>query len=515
MYIVKIKNGSTETEIHNENIKLSSGQIVKGINTIDSFSFSVLPNNPAFNNLNDFQTFVTVYNTIKEKYEFYGRVLYSTIQMSDKGLLKREVTCESYFGFLCDSVQTYVEEKNWTVEELFTHIITTHNKMIEYDKHFKVGEIRVTAPRNNVYIGIQRENTWETLTKKLIEKLGGEIRFRVEEDGIYIDYLKKIGTEKTTAIAISKNMKSITKENDPSSFVTRLIPLGAKLNNDTEERLTIASIINGVSYGNIYIDDTEAIRKYGIHAAYKEFDDITTVEELKTAGENWLKENNKVLIKYSITALDLSLIGLDVDDFEIFNSYPIKNSLLGIDDVARISKQTIDICDETKKSFEIGDSFKTLTELQREQMKSLSKYATISSLQQYATKKELSETNGSINIIAGNYVTQSALTTVDDKCMLLNAKYDILSKYTRKIETIEKGTGIAGNTAETNGYLCSFMVAFSPLGVVEEPRVTEHSGFNANPTIEYTNNYVTVIGYSDTAGGTCSATVACLLAPLD
>lgn len=388
MYIVKIKNGADTVEIHNENIKLSSGQIVKGINTIDSFSFSASPNNLAFAGLEDFQTLVTVYNTAKRKYEYYGRVLCSSISMSDNGLLKREATCESYFGFLCDSVQTYVAEKNWTVNGLLTHIINTHNSLVEDYKQFKIGEITVTDPNDNVYIGIQRENTWETISKKLIEKLGGEIRFRVEDDGIYIDYLEQIGEEKETEIALSRNMKSITKENDPSSFVTRLIPLGAKLSNDSEERLTIASANNGV----IYIDDTEAIKKYGIHTRYVEFDDITTASGLLTAGRNWLTENNKVLIKYSITALDLSLIGLDIDDFEVYNSHPIKNALLGIDDIARITKQTIDICDETKKSFEIGDSFKTLSELQRDKSTSI-----------------INKVNADIAVIIRDYVTNEKL----------------------------------------------------------------------------------------------------------
>lgn len=369
MYIVSITNGSVTTEIHNEHHKLLSGSVVKGINTIDSFSFSVLPDNPAFGRLNDFTTLVSVYNTRKQRYEFQGRVLCTSPQMDSKGLITQEATCENFFGFLCDSQQPYVIEQNWGVRGLLGKLIREHNAQVESYKQFTLGTVDVSAPNDNLYEGIQRENTWDAIKKKLIDKLGGELRFRVVEGVTYIDYLKRLGSDLNTEIALSRNMKSIVKEKDPSAFITRLIPLGAKKRENSEERYDITEV-NG---GKNYIDDTEAIDEYGIHVGYVEFDDVKEPSNILAKGRAWLEENNKVAIKYSITALDLSLINLDVDDFDVYNTHPIKNALLGIDDRARIIKKTIDVCDESKTSIEIGDSFKTLSELQREQMVSLNK----------------------------------------------------------------------------------------------------------------------------------------------
>ena len=389
MYIVSMKNGTTTTEIQNEHHKLFSGNVVKGINTIDSFTFSILPDNPAFGDLKDFTTLISVYNLARRRYEFYGRVLYTSPQMSDKGLLTQEAICESYLGFMCDSQQEYVEEKNWTVRGLLKHILDQHNAQVEEYKRFQIGQLGVTDPNDNIYIGIQRENTWETITKKLIDTLGGEIRFRVEGSVNYLDYVESIGETKETAIALSKNMKSIVKEKNPSSFITRLIPLGAKLGDDSEERLSIV----GVNNGKNYIEDAQAVAEYGIHVGYVELDDVTDATNLLNKGREWLENNNKVSIKYSITALDLSLIGLDVDDFDVGNTYPLKNSLLGIDDTGRVNKKNIDVCDETKTSFEIGESFKTLSELQREQMASVGKLNTdvAEIIRNYATNQKLAE----------------------------------------------------------------------------------------------------------------------------
>lgn len=422
MYITTIYNNGIPTEIHGEEQKLSSGNVVKGINTIDAFSFSIFPSNSGFYRLNEFTTLVDVFNTRKNRYEFQGRVLYSSPAMSESGLIAKAVTCESYLGFLCDSQQIYVDPKNWTVIELFTHIVDVHNSQVEDYKHFAVGEVTVTDPNDNLYLGIQRKNTWETLKEKLITNLGGEIRFRVVDGVIYLDYLEKIGETKATPIALSRNMKSITKEKDPSAYVTRLIPLGCKLTKEeittdengnettetvkTEERLDISSVNDGKNY----IDDEQAIAQYGLHIAYQEWDDVTEPQILKTKGENWLINNNKLKIKYAITALDLSLLGLDIDDFEVHNSHPIENSLLGIDDIARINKKNIDICEEVKSTIEVGENFKTLSDIQVENAGKIeSATATIKKIESdYVTNERLYSETKQLNSL----IKQSADTVM-------------------------------------------------------------------------------------------------------
>lgn len=395
MYIVNLINPYETIEIHGEKEKLQSGSVVQGINAIDSFTFTMLPSNAGFDKIQDSQSLITVYNTNTKEYEFHGRPLYSSSSMEDDGSLTKEVICESYFGFFCDSQQTYVAEKNWTVMGLLEHIINLHNSQVESYKHFTIGEVTVADSNDNVYIGIQRENTWKTIEEKLIGTLGGEIRFRVEDGVNYLDYLTEIGTTSETEIALSKNMKSITKESDPTSFISRLIPYGCKLQVDgeeTEERLDITSVNNGVNY----LEDTQALERYGIKYGIVEFDDVTDASNLMTKGQEYLALNNKVQVKYMINALDLSLIGLDIDTFHVHNYHPITNGLLNIYDTARIIKKKIDICEEVKSSFDIGDNFKTLTDLDIEMARVLA-----------------SQTSNTKNIVSQsltNYVKNSQLT---------------------------------------------------------------------------------------------------------
>lgn len=368
MFIVTIENNGIETEIHGYQERLSSGKVVKGINAIDSFSFTILPYNAGFNLLHDFTTLVKVYNTNRDRYEFYGRVLYSDTSMDENGLITKEVTCESYFGFLCDSQQSVVGTKNWTVRGLLQHIVDKHNSQVEDYKRFTIGEVTVTDPNDNLYLGIQYANTWNAIKEKLINKLGGEIRFRVEEDALYIDYLTEIGKVSETEIAVSKNMKSIKQEKDPSSYITRLIPLGMKMG-ENDERMEITSVNNGKNY----IDDEDAIAMYGIHVGYVEWDDVTEESNLLRKGQAWLQENNKLLVKYSITALDLSLLDLDIDDFDVGNYHPLKNHLIGVDDVARIVKKNIDICEEVRSTIEVGDNLQSMSDIQISQAQETAK----------------------------------------------------------------------------------------------------------------------------------------------
>jgi len=422
MYIVKLKNDAIETEIHGVKEKLNSGSVVKGINTIDSFSFSVNPFNVGFNAIHDFLTLVSVYNTNKNRYEFQGRVIYSSSSMDESGLLSKEAVCESYLGFLCDSQQKYVATQNWTVDGFLEYILSVHNSQVEEYKQFTIGEVTVTDPNNNLYVGIQREDSWKTIKTKLIDKLGGEITFRVVDGVNYLDYVEKRGATLSTEIALSKNMKAITREDNPIDYVSRVIPLGAKLTdsegNPSEERLDITSVNGGVEY----IESEEALQAYGKRYATVLFDDVTVASNLLAKGKAWIAENNRVQIKYSISALDLSLLGLDINDFDVCNYHPIKNELLGINDVARIIKKTVNVVDEKASTFEVGDNFKTLSDLQLERDEALaSAVTTIQNSQSDLKALVSSEVEASASELKEIVIEQNTTMTNDFEQILFNA----------------------------------------------------------------------------------------------
>lgn len=361
MYEVKLINDDKEVIINAVNTSRDSpritGSIKRGINTINSFEFEILPNNPGYNCIVPKKSQIEVFNTKKNKYEFRGRVLLPSPSMDSNGVFYTSVVCESELGYLHDSFQRYGEYHNISVRDFLSLMIDKHNSEVEEYKQFILGEVTVEDNNDSLYRYLDYDSTFNMIQDKLINRLGGELRVRYENGKRYLDYVKEIGEEKNTEIRLSKNLVSIDLEKDPTQIITKLIPLGAKLN-DTEERLTIKE----VNDNRDYILDEDAIEVYGINEGVITFDDVTTAINLLEKGKAYLNQNNRIQNKFKIKALDLSLIGLDFTDFEEGNSYRIINPVMGIDEVARIKELTINIANPEESDFTIGDKFYDIKE---------------------------------------------------------------------------------------------------------------------------------------------------------
>ena len=88
MYKVTLINDGLETVIHHpdfNDLKLQRGIIRQGINVADSFTFTILPNNPGYNLIRPLRTLVRVENMLTGKTEFDGRILMPTESMSESG----------------------------------------------------------------------------------------------------------------------------------------------------------------------------------------------------------------------------------------------------------------------------------------------------------------------------------------------------------------------------------------------------------------------------------------------
>lgn len=372
MYEVKLINDDKETIINAVSTHIDApritGTIKLGINTIDSFTFNIYKNNQGYDLIKSLKTKIEVINTKTNKVEFKGRVLLPKQKMSNLGLFTKTVVCESELGYLMDSTQRYGKYHNVTVREFLEIIIEQHNKQVSEDKQFKVGQVTVTDNNDSLYRFIGYEKTFNTIQDKLIDRLGGELRIRYINGVRYLDYLEEIGSVSTTEIRLAKNLVTLEEEKDPTSIITRLVPLGSKKtvidNNgeetEIEERITVAEINNGLDY----IDDIEAMGEFGIIEDTVTFDDVNIVENLLRKGQEYLKSNNKIRKSYSITALDLSLIGLDINSIDLYNYYKVSNSLMNIDEELRVIEKTIKIESPEDSTVQVGEKFDDIKKYQ-------------------------------------------------------------------------------------------------------------------------------------------------------
>lgn len=378
MYRVVISNDGNETEIHSpytNDLKLLVGIIKKGINTFESFDFSILPNNPGIGKLRPFKTLVNVIDTIQDKDIFRGQLLIPSNSMESDGTFGYDYVCASTLSFLQDSIQDYAKIQNTSPEQFFRYLIDVHNsKVKEPHKKFVVGRVNVTNSTDNVYRYVdETKTTYETIKEKLIDRIGGEIQVRYENGINYIDYLVEIGHVSETTIEVEKNMISFSKQVDPTDVVTVFKPRGARPEttgeeqegdyNAAEPRLTISSINGGKDY---ILASQDLIDEFGYKEGSISYDDINNAQILLTRGNQFMASQKAALVKYTLSAVDLSLLGIDPESYEIGNYYPVKNRYMGIEENLRTVGVTLDIINPEISSMTIGDKAKSLSQYQKE-----------------------------------------------------------------------------------------------------------------------------------------------------
>lgn len=366
MHTVTITNGTEKTTIHSDNLdRISGGKIVKAVNAVDSFTFTIYPDNAGYNKLKPLTTSVTVTDDSTGKDIFIGRVLKCPDSMDEQGLICKSVTCEGRLGWLYDSVQPYAEYKVVGIRTVLASFISKHNTQVGDDKHISVGQVTVTGENNYTY-SVNWVSTMDAISEQLVGKFGGEIQLRDQNGKVYIDYLEHIGHGTDTKIELAVNLKTISREVDETSVITRLYPLGTKLT-DSEKRLTIGSV-NG---GKDYIEDSALVAKYGVISGTQTWDDVTQASILKTKATAYLKNANKAKKQYKITAVDLSTIDMNFEQFELGCWYRVVNPLMGIDEDLRIIGITINLDNPEQSELTFGDKFETMTGFMTAKTKSL------------------------------------------------------------------------------------------------------------------------------------------------
>lgn len=366
MHTVTITNGTEKTTIHSDNLdRISGGKIVKAVNAVDSFTFTIYPDNAGYDKLKPLTTSVTVTDDSTGKDIFIGRVLKCPDSMDEQGLICKSVTCEGRLGWLYDSVQPYAEYKVVGIRTVLASFISKHNTQVGDDKHISVGQVTVTGENNYTY-SVNWVSTMDAISEQLVGKFGGEIQLRDQNGKVYIDYLEHIGHGTDTKIELAVNLKTISREVDETSVITRLYPLGTKLT-DSEKRLTIGSV-NG---GKDYIEDSALVAKYGVISGTQTWNDVTQASILKTKATAFLKSANKAKKQYKITAVDLSTIDMNFEQFELGCWYRIVNPLMGIDEDLRIIGITINLDSPEQSELTFGDKFETMTGFMTAKTKSL------------------------------------------------------------------------------------------------------------------------------------------------
>lgn len=367
MYRIEIENNGVTEILHEMNPKslrrVADCDFTDDTEAVDSATIIVNPQNPAYEHLYELKTLVKIINTRTGKTEFDGRILQIPEEnMDSSGIITKTVLCESVAGYLCDTVQLYHNYQDTEVTGFLASLLDYHNSIMQDsspERCILLGAVTVHGTNSKT---TAQRSTMDEIKENLISRLGGILHTRRNENNqIVLDYYQEedFGTVCNTKVEIAVNMKSISAGTDATGIITRLYPFGCQVNDETAERLTIAEVNSGCPY----IDDEDAIARYGVKCGTVIFDDITLPENLLAKGREYLAQACQIKKSYQAVVLDLSTIGKAADSFQAGNTYRFVNRLLHLDEYLRVIRRTVNIFRPYQPTIEIGDKMERVTDI--------------------------------------------------------------------------------------------------------------------------------------------------------
>jgi hypothetical protein len=354
----------------NPTLRLVQPKLNLELNKNGTLTFTIYDSHPYYDNISKLKSIITVYQgtTIV----FKGRVIDDTTELYKS----KKVTVEGVRAYLLDSIYRPFSYQG-DVTPFLQSILDSHNSQVETFQQFTLGTVTVTDP--NGYINrssIDYLTSYEVIKTRLIDTLGGYLVVRYESDGNYIDYLSDFTDTSTQNIEFAVNLSDLSQKVDGTSIYTGIIPLGSKLKdssgNTTDERLTIESVNDNKDY---LIDDTSAAI-YGKIFEVVTWDDVTIASNLLTKAQAYLAANVSFLVTLDLSAVDLNATSEDIENFKVGEYIRIKSSPHGIDNSYLLKKIALDIENPANTKIQLGESYKSLTDISVGQSNSSNDLAT-------------------------------------------------------------------------------------------------------------------------------------------
>lgn len=393
------KTGSLLHETQLDGDKVSAGRLEQSLSDIGTFEFELMYDHPLYNQIEPITGLVKIVNKYDKEVEFYGRVLKPDAGMDSSGLFSKTFTCESVLGYLQDSTQTFQRVPNNGIEDYFRRIIAIHNSQVEPHKRFKVGRVTVLNQSDIPYRYIGYDTTFDTIKTYLIGRMGGYIQLRLEEDGMYLDYLQSVGEEMDSPIQLGTNIETARRELDLSNLITRLVPLGADLDKDNRDEETGQYVvrervtINSVNGGKSYIEDAELVKQFGILQRPMYWTEIKDAGILLQRGQQYMQNQKIAISAWSVSVVELYLINQSFEKFKVGNTHPIDNAPLSGVERLQIIKKVIDVTQPESVDLTVGADSMTLSKFQLQQQEAAKSMEKVLADQQAANAASGAQSN--------------------------------------------------------------------------------------------------------------------------
>ncbi len=311
------------------------------VNKAGSLSFTILPGNELNDSIKRMKSTIVV--SRDDEIIFTGRA----VEIEDDFQKRRSVYCEGALAFFNDSVQPFAEFHGITVRGYLEKLVEVHNSQVEAGRRFTVGIVTARDANDSLYRFTNYNPTITEIKEDLLDDLGGYLFVRNEGGKLYLDYLEDYLEVSDQKIEFGENLLDFTRGFNTTDLATRIIPLGAVIEDESTDTIQKRITVESVNGGKNYIESAEAIKSFGIITKTVTWDDVTTAKALLTKGKKYLQESQFDNMTIECKAVDLHYADDKIPAFTVGQyvwvisgphglkkRFPVNNLTLSLDNVA-------------------------------------------------------------------------------------------------------------------------------------------------------------------------------------
>ena len=358
-------DGNTLYHPNSVDYNIISGVIHEELNDSGYMELTIPYSNPAYESIVERKSKIIVF---KDNIELW----YGEVNDVSKDFNKNKTLyIVGEASFLNDTVQPQ-RKLTGTKFQVLEEMLNYHNSMIEAEKHFQIGIVGKGATDN-----IEVVTDWEyTLDAIRTHLCGVEEYFRIRHvNGVrYLDImpLETYGKHSGQEIRFGENLLDYAEESTGADIATICIPLGAKLEEEGIEGYQNYLTCESVNGGKNYVELPSAISRLGHITKVVKFEDVTDPNVLLTEAVNYLKTAQYATLTLNLTAIDLSLLHSDIDNYAVGDYVPAICEPLGMNALFPVRERETDIVNIENNTIKIGASgTKTVTQQSAESIKEL------------------------------------------------------------------------------------------------------------------------------------------------
>ncbi len=385
----------------NKNGTVLSPKLTREVSKGGSLTFTMTREHPMYEMLQKMSTVVVVKQDGKETWR--GRIFSHEADWYNN----RAVYCEGALSFFNDSCVTPFNYEG-TLKQFLQHLIDVHNAQVgQKMKMFELGTVTAALGDQVVHFGDADQygvgedygKCWDIIDKLVLKVFGGYAYCTFDAATGYnvLNYCDQAVEEKRLTaqkIEYGVNLLDLTEKTDTNDLYTRIYPVGnkhtvketrwkykfkwlpgglGKYTDEHEERYgimdtdseTIRKYLpqSGYRYDleDGYIENTDAVKKFGVIARIVEFD-TDSANDTFAAGVQALQQNHLMVTSYTIKAVDLVDAGEATDRLTFACYAHILSAPHSVDAVMLCSKLTEPLDHPEKKEYSFGMTRRTLTD---------------------------------------------------------------------------------------------------------------------------------------------------------